>query len=106
MACPPIAAPWFGVPDFIPVLGYLDDLITVRLGILAVVKLIPPEIMAEHRAAAAVASERPTSRAGCRHDCSHLDSINGNGPVARLSLLGRQKFKLRSAPGKLSAKSR
>ncbi len=33
------------------------------LGILAVVKLIPPEIMAEHRAAAAIASERPISRA-------------------------------------------
>jgi len=38
-------------------------LIIVPLGIVAVVKLIPPEIMAEHRAAAAVASERPISRA-------------------------------------------
>src|SRR6187431_3784111 len=52
------------IPDFIPVFGYLDDLIIVPLGILAVVKLIPPEIMAEHRAAAAIASERPISRAG------------------------------------------
>jgi uncharacterized membrane protein YkvA (DUF1232 family) len=51
------------IPDFIPVVGYLDDLIIVPLGIVAVVKLIPPEIMAEHRAAAAVASERPISRA-------------------------------------------
>src|ERR1700756_3350570 len=51
------------IPDFIPVFGYLDDLIIVPLGILAVVKLIPPEIMAEHRAAAAIASERPISRA-------------------------------------------
>jgi uncharacterized membrane protein YkvA (DUF1232 family) len=50
------------IPDFIPVIGYLDDLVIVPLGILAVVKLIPPEIMAEHRAAAAVASERPISR--------------------------------------------
>src|SRR4249920_2579519 len=50
------------IPDFIPVIGYLDDLIIVPLGIVAVVKLIPPEIMAEHRAAAAMASERPTSR--------------------------------------------
>ena len=46
----------------IPVIGYLDDLIIVPLGIVAVVKLIPPEIMAEHRVAAAMASERPTSR--------------------------------------------
>jgi uncharacterized membrane protein YkvA (DUF1232 family) len=51
------------IPDFIPVLGYLDDLIIVPLGILAVVKLIPPEIMAEHRAAASAATETPMSRA-------------------------------------------
>ena len=50
------------IPDFIPVIGYLDDLVIVPLGILAVVKLIPPEIMAEHRATAAIASERPISR--------------------------------------------
>jgi len=41
------------IPDFIPVLGYLDDLILLPLGILLVVRLIPPEILAEHRAAAA-----------------------------------------------------
>ena len=50
------------IPDFVPVLGYLDDVIVVPLGILAVVKLVPPEIMAEHRAAAAHASDRPMSR--------------------------------------------
>ena len=50
------------IPDFIPVLGYLDDLIIVPLGIMAVVKLIPPGIMAEHRATAALAAERPISR--------------------------------------------
>jgi uncharacterized membrane protein YkvA (DUF1232 family) len=41
------------IPDFIPVLGYLDDLIVVPLGILAVVKLTPAELMAEFRAEAA-----------------------------------------------------
>ena len=41
------------VPDFIPVLGYLDDLIIVPLGILLAVKLVPPELMAEFRAEAA-----------------------------------------------------
>jgi uncharacterized membrane protein YkvA (DUF1232 family) len=51
------------IPDFVPVLGYLDDLVIVPLGILAVIKLIPPEIMAEHRAAAASISGRPVSRA-------------------------------------------
>jgi uncharacterized membrane protein YkvA (DUF1232 family) len=50
------------IPDFVPVLGYLDDVIIVPLGILLVVKLIPPEIMAEHRALAAAAQDRPVSR--------------------------------------------
>lgn len=50
------------IPDFIPVIGYVDDAILVPLGILAVVKLIPPEVMAEHRAAAALAVNRPVSR--------------------------------------------
>lgn len=50
------------IPDFIPVLGYLDDLLVVPLGVLTVVKLIPPAIMAEHRATALVAAERPVSR--------------------------------------------
>ncbi len=50
------------IPDFIPVLGYLDDVILVPLGILMVVKMIPPEIMAEHRTTATLAAERPISR--------------------------------------------
>jgi uncharacterized membrane protein YkvA (DUF1232 family) len=50
------------IPDFVPVLGYLDDMVIVPLGILAVVKLIPPEIMAENRAAAALCAETPISR--------------------------------------------
>ncbi len=52
------------IPDFIPVLGYLDDAILLPLGILLVVRMIPPEVMAEHRAAAATAAERPQSIAG------------------------------------------
>jgi uncharacterized membrane protein YkvA (DUF1232 family) len=52
------------IPDFIPVLGYLDDAILLPLGILLVVRMIPPDVMAEHRAAAASAAERPQSVAG------------------------------------------
>jgi uncharacterized membrane protein YkvA (DUF1232 family) len=52
------------IPDFIPVLGYLDDLIIVPLGIWLVVSLIPEEIMAEYRAIANEAGQRPVSRAG------------------------------------------
>lgn len=49
------------IPDFIPVLGYLDDLLIVPLGLLLVVRLIPPELLAEHRATAAGRPARPVS---------------------------------------------
>jgi uncharacterized membrane protein YkvA (DUF1232 family) len=52
------------IPDFIPVLGYLDDLIIVPLGIALVVKLIPPDVMAEHRELATAAQDRPVSTIG------------------------------------------
>jgi uncharacterized membrane protein YkvA (DUF1232 family) len=38
------------IPDFIPVLGLLDDLVIVPLGIALALRLIPAEVMAEHRA--------------------------------------------------------
>jgi len=50
------------IPDFIPVWGYLDDVIILPLGILLVIRMIPPEIMAEHRELAAAAQDRPVSR--------------------------------------------
>ena len=50
------------IPDFIPVIGLLDDAIIVPLGILIVIKLIPSEIVEEHRATVAAGSERPVSR--------------------------------------------
>lgn len=40
------------IPDFIPVLGYLDDLILLPLGIGLALKMIPPAILTEHRAKA------------------------------------------------------
>jgi uncharacterized membrane protein YkvA (DUF1232 family) len=40
------------IPDFIPVLGYLDDLVVVPLGIWLVLKLVPGDVMAECRAEA------------------------------------------------------
>jgi uncharacterized membrane protein YkvA (DUF1232 family) len=51
------------IPDFIPILGYLDELVILPLGILLVVRMIPPDVMMEHRASAAAMLERPTSRA-------------------------------------------
>jgi len=51
------------IPDFIPVLGYLDDLIIVPLGMLLAIRLVPVELMAEFREEAA-GRVRPVSRAG------------------------------------------
>lgn len=40
------------IPDFIPILGYLDDLVITPLGIMLALKMIPPEVMVECRAEA------------------------------------------------------
>jgi uncharacterized membrane protein YkvA (DUF1232 family) len=52
------------IPDFIPILGYLDDLILVPLGIALAIRLIPPQVLAESRAAAALAlaEQKPVNR--------------------------------------------
>ncbi|WP_294133824.1 YkvA family protein [Sphingobium sp.] len=52
------------IPDFIPVLGLLDDLLIVPLGIALAVRCIPSALMARYRAEAADRAERPSSRAG------------------------------------------
>jgi len=72
LACRDPRVPWYGrvlaacivgyafspidlIPDFVPVLGYLDDLILIPLGIAFVLRAIPPEVMAECREKAAIA---------------------------------------------------
>jgi uncharacterized membrane protein YkvA (DUF1232 family) len=97
------------VPDFIPVLGYLDDLIIVPLGILLVVKLIPPPLMAEFRAQAARRASAPSagslpgslsrsglplsrwSHGGSGRDLpwqSRFGEAAPSSPVTRLQILG------------------
>ena len=51
------------IPDFIPVLGYLDDLVLVPLGIALALRMIPPHVLAESRAAAtrAIAGGKPVN---------------------------------------------
>jgi uncharacterized membrane protein YkvA (DUF1232 family) len=51
------------IPDFIPLLGHLDDLVIVPLGIVLIVRLIPDALMAEFRAKADDLSRKPRSRA-------------------------------------------
>jgi uncharacterized membrane protein YkvA (DUF1232 family) len=52
------------IPDFIPVLGYLDDLLIVPLGIMLAVYLIPTDLLAEFRAEAIKREAKPKSIAG------------------------------------------
>lgn len=52
------------IPDFIPVLGDLDDAILLPLAIMLAVRLVPPYVMAECRATALRAETRPVGLAG------------------------------------------
>ena len=50
------------IPDFIPVIGYLDDLLLLPIGILLVVRMIPADLMEEFRQKALLVAGLPTSR--------------------------------------------
>jgi len=52
------------IPDFVPVLGYLDDLVIVPLGIASAILPVPNALMAEYRRVAARREGRPRSLAG------------------------------------------
>jgi len=51
------------IPDIIPILGYLDDLILVPLGIMLVLRMIPPVVLIQCReqAETAMVQDKPTS---------------------------------------------
>lgn len=51
------------IPDFIPVLGYLDDLIIVPLGLMLVLRLTPEEVLVASREKAQAIMDKPVSRA-------------------------------------------
>lgn len=50
------------IPDFIPVLGLLDDMIVVPLGVRLALRLIPPPLLDEYRVRAERMAVRPVSR--------------------------------------------
>ena len=52
------------IPDFIPVIGLLDDALLIPAGIWLVGRLLPAGLMDEHRATALAAADRPVSKAG------------------------------------------
>jgi uncharacterized membrane protein YkvA (DUF1232 family) len=49
------------IPDPIPILGYLDDLVLIPLGIALTIKLIPPDVLAEARVRAQEITSKPTN---------------------------------------------
>lgn len=49
------------IPDFIPILGYLDDFLIVPIGIAIAVRLVPTPLMVEFRAQALARAPRPRS---------------------------------------------
>jgi len=50
------------IPDFIPVIGYLDDLILIPIGLWVIIKLIPTDVMEDCRARATSAPKLPASK--------------------------------------------
>lgn len=52
------------IPDFIPVLGLVDDIVLVPIGVWLFAKMVPPALLAEHRARAEAETQRPVSVAG------------------------------------------
>jgi uncharacterized membrane protein YkvA (DUF1232 family) len=52
------------IPDFVPVLGYLDDLILIPMGIALAIRMVPPSVLAECRARAqeVMSQGKPVSR--------------------------------------------
>ena len=52
------------IPDFIPILGLLDDAIILPIGLWVFLKMLPGGVFEKHRAEAEEASHRPRSIAG------------------------------------------
>jgi uncharacterized membrane protein YkvA (DUF1232 family) len=52
------------IPDFVPIVGYLDDLVLIPIGIALAIRMVPPRVLAECRAQAreALVNGKPAGR--------------------------------------------
>ena len=75
------------IPDFIPVIGYLDDLIITPLGLYLALRMIPAEVIAEARQQAARASSE--GRIKTRAGVAIVLSVWGFGAIVLVVILAR-----------------
>ncbi len=79
------------IPDFIPVLGYVDDLVLIPLGIALAVRLIPPDVLADCRTESArvMAEGKPVSRVGAAIVIAIWLGLLASGAVALWRAVGQ-----------------
>src|SRR4030065_506546 len=75
------------IPDFIPVIGYLDDLIITPLGLYLALRLLPAEVIADARQQAARASSE--GRVKTRAGVAIVLSVWGFGAIVLVVILAR-----------------
>jgi uncharacterized membrane protein YkvA (DUF1232 family) len=82
-------SPFDLIPDFIPVIGYLDDLVVVPLGIALALRLIPAGVMNKCRERAAASDGRRVSRAGAAFMVAVWICVAGFGFLVVRDLVSR-----------------
>lgn len=75
------------IPDFIPVLGFLDELILLPIALWAIRRMIPSDVLAEHRAKTPRHAVGALSGRGCGY-CPPLDRRRGDHGALGLAALG------------------
>ena len=73
------------IPDFVPVLGYLDDLLVIPASIALTVRMVPAPAMSELRRGRTAAGAEPNARLGGRGDGDRR--LDGGGNVGSPTLL-------------------